>query len=614
MADLRQIETDLSTMEYALRESRAPALYRDYNVGFQLLEADEDEDRAVGVRVFRLDNGLWLYAPVVFVDGELHGEDLLYVKNKGLMVPFDQDWIAYLSSKHRINLGVPSDAQSSSDFFPDLSIFTNDTGSSLSGGAIKPAEVLEKNLQHVATLPGLVKINLNRILKSADDGARSGLLRLMAHSRPIAEYFLNEVDISLLEPKTDVFEPAKQAQVPEAKEPDILESSRITQPMSTGVYRLVLRDGSVKKCIVRVYAGESAPATRFLVFDPEKKRVFHVDRRIAAVQDPELELQSAWEQLYSEIESDEPKPGHYVVLLGPKIGDIDYEYITDVTKDARTGHTILSADSKKIILTKSEGRPVHLEQQHEWTSSSTVILPNSFKVVMVEGRYPASGEFLSPEEVHALITSSGKTLTVEKDASWGYVIRDGEDTFTGDRRYALRALTNRYGLGVKKASRLLNDADKSRKVTITLKAAGLGAALPPDLLQAAGQPAPPPSSPAPASEAAQQAIKTIEQELSRGESPELLNLAGLTAMIAASQSSQFIGRNLGVLLSALDRLGKILFYIYWHWLDCKEDWGADKLIELEQQLLLVFKELGKLIVSLREIVSVESFEEIFAEI
>lgn len=76
-----------------LRDSAAKLL--DYEVGFQLIEKNKDNTRAVGVFGFQL-SGQWLYAPVFFLNGELKGHELLYVKSQALFTPLSDDWVNYL--------------------------------------------------------------------------------------------------------------------------------------------------------------------------------------------------------------------------------------------------------------------------------------------------------------------------------------------------------------------------------------------------------------------------------------------------------------------------------------------------------------------------------------
>ena len=75
----------LSLAAYAYLRDKAPRLL-DYMVGFQLVERNEDNTKAMGVFGFNVDKQ-WLYAPVFFLNGDLKGHELLYVKGNDSFVP-----------------------------------------------------------------------------------------------------------------------------------------------------------------------------------------------------------------------------------------------------------------------------------------------------------------------------------------------------------------------------------------------------------------------------------------------------------------------------------------------------------------------------------------------
>ena len=96
-------EQAMASLAHSYLADRAPKLL-DYEVGFQLLDRNEEGDRAVGVFAFKVGK-TWLYAPVVFADGDLKGHELLYVKNQDMFVPLSEDWVNYLIGKKPTVLG-----------------------------------------------------------------------------------------------------------------------------------------------------------------------------------------------------------------------------------------------------------------------------------------------------------------------------------------------------------------------------------------------------------------------------------------------------------------------------------------------------------------------------
>jgi hypothetical protein len=102
-------EQAFSTLAYAYLKDKAPRLL-DYIVGFQLVDRNEDNTKAMGVFGFKLGQQ-WLYAPVFFLNGDLKGHELLYVKNKDMFVPMKENWVNHMLAKkpHQLGERTPKD-------------------------------------------------------------------------------------------------------------------------------------------------------------------------------------------------------------------------------------------------------------------------------------------------------------------------------------------------------------------------------------------------------------------------------------------------------------------------------------------------------------------------
>src|SRR3989304_2671955 len=61
-------EMAFSNLAHAYVKGKAPKLL-DYEIGFQLLEKNQDNTKAIGVFGFKVGSQ-WLYAPVFFLNGE----------------------------------------------------------------------------------------------------------------------------------------------------------------------------------------------------------------------------------------------------------------------------------------------------------------------------------------------------------------------------------------------------------------------------------------------------------------------------------------------------------------------------------------------------------------
>jgi len=99
-------EQAFSSLAYAYLKDKAPRLL-DYIVGFQLVDRNEDNTKAMGVFGFKIGER-WLYAPVFFLNGDLKGHELLYVKRQDMFVPMKENWVNYLMAKKPHTLGERS--------------------------------------------------------------------------------------------------------------------------------------------------------------------------------------------------------------------------------------------------------------------------------------------------------------------------------------------------------------------------------------------------------------------------------------------------------------------------------------------------------------------------
>jgi hypothetical protein len=96
-------EQALSNLAHAYLRDKAPSLL-EYEVGFQLLERNQESTKAVGVVGFKVGS-MWLYVPIFFLRGELKGHELLYIKDQDVFIPLKENWLNYLLSRKPNILG-----------------------------------------------------------------------------------------------------------------------------------------------------------------------------------------------------------------------------------------------------------------------------------------------------------------------------------------------------------------------------------------------------------------------------------------------------------------------------------------------------------------------------
>lgn len=102
----QSFEQAFASLAYTYIRDKAPKLL-DYMIGFQLVERNEDNTRAVGIFGFK-PGDQWMYGPVFFLSGDLKGHELLYLKNQDQFVPMKENWINKLLNRRPRILGEPT--------------------------------------------------------------------------------------------------------------------------------------------------------------------------------------------------------------------------------------------------------------------------------------------------------------------------------------------------------------------------------------------------------------------------------------------------------------------------------------------------------------------------
>jgi len=96
-----------SSVAHAYIQDKVPSLM-DYEQGFQLLDRSDDDQRAAGVFGFRVGSQQ-LLVPVFFLNGQLRGHELMYLKNQNAFVPLKENWVDEVMSQKPGDLGSPTD-------------------------------------------------------------------------------------------------------------------------------------------------------------------------------------------------------------------------------------------------------------------------------------------------------------------------------------------------------------------------------------------------------------------------------------------------------------------------------------------------------------------------
>lgn len=90
-------------------------------------------------------------------------------------------------------------------------------------------------------------------------------------------------------------------------------------------------------------------------------------------------------------------------------------------------------------------------------------------------------------------------------------------------------------------------------------------------------------------------FEVVQQAAQTGEK-EVFDAAALGALIKNHNPTDLVDRFLPTIISGMDRIGRMLFLIYWHFEDFEERYGEDDLSEFIDNLRSVFEQLGDVVV------------------
>jgi hypothetical protein len=159
-------EQAFSNLAHAYLQDKAPGLM-DHEIGFQLLDRNAENTKAVGVFAFKVGS-LWLYAPMFFLNGDLKGHELLYLKNQDVFVPLKENWINYLVNRKPNILGQNVD-KNLSQFGQRQPDFTQLSRSPSKFGSAKPT--LREMMS--AVMPTLAKTATMNTAAAFEDMSKS---------------------------------------------------------------------------------------------------------------------------------------------------------------------------------------------------------------------------------------------------------------------------------------------------------------------------------------------------------------------------------------------------------------------------------------------------------
>jgi hypothetical protein len=244
-------EQAFSNLAHAYLRDSAPKLL-DHEVGFQLLDRNRENTKAVGVFAFKVGSQ-WLYAPVFFLNGDLKGHELLYIKNQDMFVPLKENWINYLINRKPSILGSGID-KNLSQFGQRQPDFTQLSRSPAKFGSAQPT--LKEMM--TAVMPALAKtatlntqlvfeelghaLNLPVFLKQAGLQMLGSLINTCQHAPQLAAAIDEFHGLNVIS------EAIKAAQAPRAKTASVL-SEAPEKPDALATLKVITYDVTIQQAL-----------------------------------------------------------------------------------------------------------------------------------------------------------------------------------------------------------------------------------------------------------------------------------------------------------------------------------------------------------------------------
>lgn len=415
-----EFEKTFADLAHARLRDRAPGLL-DYLIGFQLLDKNEDNTHAVGVWGFKLGDE-WLYAPVFFLNGQLKGDDLLYLKSQDAFVPLKENWINYLLNRRPYVLGE-TELQDQSELGirqPDFNAFARPpyagskyASSSVRGMLDRLVDSVDANfkpfLPVVISSPGgdkraalAQKWNLPTFIRNAGEKAARTLLHTMKKNAAFTDSVLKFYRME------DIISAAKDAFAKSAAEGDkrIENTAPAVSIMIADRANVLDLDDSMLSDDEK----EQLQRDRYLVRDgrgdDEVGRVYK--RQIAKT------LQNPTMSCYGNVLMTNGQFERRLVVIAPKGCEYDRNPIRDraIVVDVQNGRMVMAPP--RDIFIDNEGH-----NSEEWQRTFDGLPePSSVterqKVIFVN----AKGEGTSPFIVRRKVSSDGQTTFYGEFDEW----------------------------------------------------------------------------------------------------------------------------------------------------------------------------------------------------
>lgn len=696
------LEGTFADLANARLRDRCPALL-DYLVGFQMIKANDDGSRAVGIFGFEIGEK-WHYSPVFFMNGEVKGVDSLYCVDSDLFVPLSEDWTNLIINRRPNQVGTPDTRGRDQRGVraPNYTrLRTIPSGGSTNIGLTfnKSGAVIDNML---ADMPCLTSEELPDLIAGMGAKVASGFIEDLHKYPKLAECvgkFYNLADFYVPTEKkaeakqdkviiitsitqdgaADLSEDQKEQLISNGvavvdKRPDIDKAivyknevgMRLQSPDEGGLYETVMADGKIKDLLIFKTQGDN----RFLVFDPEAKSYGLINsEKILTVTKHDKE--TFWKKFESATSAaDDVRNGDTVAFVSTS-GSCSLSFAIDSVTQTATSkiykvkysgayegrwdsagstrepqHVLDDAGSapfrpratqeriRQIIVTDSPSHQLH------YFNNQLVVSAKHFRTLSLGGEQLEFGDFGDHNTIMNVFQKSASSLRVWKDNN-EYVVQDEYGTFSLKKTAALSYLINQHKCGADDAFAML-EVETSTPNKYHLKhAADLFAfpdvqdtsesglmsnfhqtqvptsvsdrAAPPgnrefyqyqspyggfgDDDEGIGEPSE--QDQKAQQEEAQSTKGTVETAAQTGQK-EVFDAGVLTSLIKSQNPCEYIERYMPTVVAGMDRLGRLMFIINWHYDDFVERYGKSDLMDFLDNMNSTFEALGEIVIFMRK--------------
>ena len=627
----RSFEEKFSQMAFLNVEESVPSLMGgEHWVGTQLIDKSEDGRHAMGIMAFLL-NQMWLYIPIVYVNGMIKGTNIIYIHNVDLHIPAQDAWISTLKEKGLgfISPLIGSLDESEYNEASDIDITSDEINLKEASARVIEVEDVRKMFRRkpYPGKPFLDKLSelgegavmcfartltqspdiLNTVLEYHEVGELEKLSSMVAEiearqmTRPVYEeklkvyHGMSDKNASELDDKEKRILVRNGSYIKDTR--DVTSkvftmnnpSASLSNPKCDGKYKVLLQDGTYGEYTIWVNAGDNGEC------------LVEYDGKASLIK-PTLVLCDKLE----DVDAGEPAT---LKKLATSLGSISNE-----------GAILLVKDKKKYLCTKAEycGDVLtvnlwgDIEKQLEPVFTGTngklsvhgtmLLIPEGTSIVTLSNYQdcPSGIRLGDLQTVTAVLRMSDKyvPLSIENNKKKGIVVKgsDRMDVFQ-DKVAATLCLARDYGIEAGQARQLVDSSGEDPSDYFVKLAFNIDAIENPisatkvDVLVKDKRQNPQGLQPG-------QVIEDLTRAASTGLS-EVFDTAMYKSLIQGAGVQSFRKEFLLDLIRGMDSTARTMLILYWNY-DLFKDKYGEKMGEVESKLQSVFENLGDLILFMKE--------------